>query len=47
LTAGDKNFSDFPDNQPTKFHALSAVGPIHAGKSGHSAFCTKLVGLHR
>jgi len=22
LTSGDKNFSDFPDNQPTKFHAL-------------------------
>jgi len=25
LTSGDKNFSDFPENQPTKFHGLSAV----------------------
>jgi len=23
LTSGDKNFSDFPDKQPTKFYAVS------------------------
>jgi len=35
LTSGDKNFSDFPDNQPTKFHALSAV----SRKIGTKIFC--------
>jgi len=28
LKSGDKNFSDFPDNQLTKFHALYASWKI-------------------
>jgi len=25
LTSGDKNFNDFPENQPAKFHTLSSI----------------------
>jgi len=31
LTSGDKNFSDFPVNQPTKFTHF-----MHPGKSGQT-----------